>query len=63
MIDPVLIPAIMALSFSGIIGIISQIQHSRCSQIRCFGIECIREVPKEENSQEELDEILARPVN
>ena len=66
MIDPVLIPAVMSLSFQGIIGILSQIQHSKCSEVRGCGCECIREIPKEEPKEEqlkELDEITARPVN
>lgn len=45
--DPVLIPAILSLSFSGVIGIISQIQHSRCTEINCLGCSCIRRVPPE----------------
>jgi hypothetical protein len=65
MIDPVLVPAIISLSFSGIIGIISQIQHSRCSSIKCWGCECVRQVPKEEqeeNSQLQ-NEVQARIVD
>ena len=54
-IDPVLIPAIISLGFSGIIGIISQIQHSRCSSIKCWGCECIRNVPKEEPEENEVE--------
>jgi|TARA_R100000081_G_scaffold40018_1_gene18658 hypothetical protein len=60
--DPVLIPAILSLSFSGVIGIISQIQHSRCTEIRCLGCSCIRRVPREEEEQEETTQ-LANPVS
>jgi len=59
MIDPVLIPAIMSLSFGGIIGIISQIQHSRCSSIRCWGCECVRRVPEEHEPTTNLAEIVS----
>ena len=48
MIDPLLLPTILSISIQGIIGIISQIQHSRCSEIRAGCIECKREVPKEQ---------------
>ena len=58
--DPVLIPAILSLVFSGIIGIISQIQHSRCSEISCLGCRCIRKVPDEE---ENLDQVESRIVD
>tara|TARA_R110000824_G_scaffold160368_2_gene335096 strand:- start:886 stop:1038 length:153 start_codon:yes stop_codon:yes gene_type:complete len=47
----------------GVIGIISQIQHSRCSEIRGCCIECKREVPKEEVSKTiQLEEIQSREV-
>ncbi len=49
--DPVLIPAILSLSFSGVIGIISQIQHSRCTEINCLGCSCIRRVPEEQEQE------------
>ena len=54
MIDPLLMPTILSITIQGIIGIISQIQHSRCSEIRACGIECKREGPKE---QKKVDEI------
>lgn len=67
--DPVLIPAILSLVFSGIIGIISQIQHSRCSEINCLGCSCIRKVPDEDEGQKnqerehlELDQVDSRIV-
>ena len=65
MIDPVLVPAIISLSFSGIIGIISQIQHSRCSSIKCWGCECVRQVPQEEQEENSplQNEVEARIVN
>ena len=65
MIDPVLVPAIISLSFSGIIGIISQIQHSRCSSIKCWGCECVRQVPEEEQQENSplQNEVEARIVN
>lgn len=65
MIDPVLIPAIMSLSFGGIIGIISQIQHSRCSSIRCWGCECIRRVPEEQEPEPitNLADIVSPRIN
>lgn len=61
MVDPVLVPAILSLAFQGVIGIISQIQHSRCLSIKCCGCECIRKLPEEDkednknsNQQESL---------
>jgi len=52
-------PTILSITIQGIIGIISQIQHSRCSEIRACGIDCKREVPKEQQS---VPEIEAREV-
>ena len=48
MVDPVLIPAVLSLSFQGIIGVISQIQHSRCTSIRGCGFDCTRKIIEEE---------------
>jgi len=48
MVDPVLIPAVLSLSFQGIIGVISQIQHSRCTTIRGCGFDCARKIIEEE---------------
>jgi hypothetical protein len=63
MIDPLLLPTILSISIQGIIGIISQIQHSRCSEIRAGCIECKREVPKEQlDKPVELEEVEAREV-
>jgi len=61
MIDPMLFPALLSLSIQGIIGIISQVQHSRCSEINCLGCNCKRNVPAE---QEPINnQVVARPVN
>lgn len=57
--DPVLIPAILSLSFSGVIGIISQIQHSRCSEINCLGCSCKRKVPPDPDEHTHLTEIVS----
>lgn len=65
MIDPLLMPTILSISIQGIIGIISQIQHSRCTEIRGCGFDCKREIPKENPNPvelEELEEVNARPV-
>ena len=51
-VDPVLIPAVLSLSFQGIIGVISQIQHSRCTTIRGCGFDCTRKKIEEEEKQE-----------
>jgi hypothetical protein len=50
-VDPVLIPAVLSLSFQGIIGVISQIQHSRCTTIRGCGFDCTRKIIEEEEKQ------------
>jgi len=61
--DPVLIPAIISLAFSGVIGIISQLQHSSCVSIRGWGCECIRKVPDPEGETTEMiGESNATPV-
>ena len=64
MIDPMLFPALLSLSFGGIIGIISQIQHSRCEEIRCCGCYCKRKVPTEEEQKlnNNNNETIARIV-
>ena len=63
MLDPLLYPTVLSIMIQGVIGIISQIQHSRCSEIRGCCIECKREVPKEEVSKTiQLEEIQAREV-
>ena len=50
-VDPVLIPAVLSLTFQGIIGIISQIQHSRCTTIRGCGFDCTRKILEEEQQE------------
>ncbi len=50
-IDPLLVPTILSLCFQGTTQIISQIQHSRCTSIRGCGLECIRQVPPEQNEE------------
>lgn len=61
MIDPMVFPALLSLSIQGIIGIISQVQHSRCSEINCWGCNCKRNVPQE---QEPINnQVVARPIN
>jgi hypothetical protein len=63
MFDPLLFPTILSIGLNCIIGIISQIQHSRCSEIRGCGFDCKREVPKEQpNNPVQLQEIEARLV-
>ena len=48
MLDPLILPMILTISISGIVSIISQIQHSRCSEIRSPCCSCIRKVPDEQ---------------
>ena len=64
--DYLLIPTILSISIQGLIGIISQIQHSRCTEIRGCCFQCKREVPKEQLDKpvelQELEEIQAREV-
>lgn len=67
MFDPLLFPTILSITVQGIIGIISQIQHSRCTEIRVCGMECKREVPKEQppvptQNAEALETVESRPV-
>ena len=63
MIDQLLFPTILSLSIQGVIGIISQIQHSRCSEIRAGCISCKREVPAEQPRPPQIEEVEARPSN
>tara|TARA_Y100000004_G_C8894314_1_gene403448 strand:- start:525 stop:713 length:189 start_codon:yes stop_codon:yes gene_type:complete len=49
--DPLVWPTILSLSFGGIIGIISQIQHSRCTEINCWGCMCKRKLQEEEDTK------------
>ena len=58
--DYLLLPTLLSLSIQGVIGIISQIQHSRCTEIRGCCFECKRQLPKEDEKQ--LEEVEARQV-
>ena len=53
--DALVWPTLLSLSFGGIIGIISQIQHSRCTEINCWGCNCKRQVHKEEDTKPMVD--------
>ena len=57
MTDPVLIPAIISLAFSGVIGIISQLQHSKCTHIACCGIFCRRKVDNDDAAEGDKPEV------
>ena len=48
MVDPMLIPMILTICISGLISILSQIQHSRCSRIESPCCTCIRKVSDEQ---------------
>ena len=63
MIDPLMFPTILSISIQGIIGFISQIQHSRCSEIRAGCISCKREVPAEQPNVPQMEQVEARPSN
>ena len=45
-----MIPMILTISISGLISILSQIQHSRCSEIRSPCCSCIRKVPDDQEA-------------
>tara|TARA_Y100000114_G_scaffold88839_1_gene82317 strand:+ start:1035 stop:1259 length:225 start_codon:yes stop_codon:yes gene_type:complete len=73
MLDPLLIPTVMSIAIQGLIGVISQIQHSRCSSIKIGldGCECQRKVPEEQepvnmpnnnNQPQQTEEVEAIPV-
>ena len=62
MIDPMLFPALLSLTFGGVIGVISQIQHSRCESISCCGCYCKRKVTTEEEQKLNNNETIARVV-
>jgi len=51
--DPLLTPMILTISIQGVIAIISQIQHSRCTSINLCCMSCERKVP---NNQEAINE-------
>jgi hypothetical protein len=48
MIDPMLVPTLLSITFGGIVSMISQVQHSRCEEINCLGCNCKRKVPEEQ---------------
>lgn len=52
-----LIAVLITTSASAVIGMISQIQHSRCTNIRCCGgmFSCDRQVPIEPENMVELE--------
>ena len=50
MLDPLILPMVLTICISGIVSIISQIQHSRCSEIRSPCCTCIRKVPDEQEA-------------
>jgi len=58
--DYLLLPTLLSLSVQGVIGIISQIQHSRCTEIRGCCFECKRQLPKED--EKPIEEVEARQV-
>ena len=66
--DPLLIPTVMSIAIQGLIGVISQIQHSRCSQISVGlgGCACVRKVPDEQEQvnmpNQNTTEVEAREV-
>ena len=62
MFDPLLFPTILSITIQGIIGIISQIQHSRCTEIRACGIDCKRQVPQEQPAVPEMEQVNSRIV-
>ena len=44
MVDPMLIPMILTISISGVVSIISTIQHSRCTTIKTPCCSCVRKI-------------------
>lgn len=59
MVDLSSVSVLIITCSTAVIGIISQIQHSRCSQLNLFcGLcECVRKVPDEYEEPVELNEI------
>jgi hypothetical protein len=57
--DLSLLAVLITTCATAVIGIISQIQHSRCSKIKCCGglISCTREVPDVVEPEVDLSEI------
>jgi hypothetical protein len=61
MIDPLMIPMILTICISGLVSLVSQIQHSSCTTISTPCCSCIRKVNDEQepivpfkNNMEEL---------
>jgi len=48
MIDPLIVPMILTISISGIVSIISTIQHSRCVSISSPCCSCVRKINDEQ---------------
>lgn len=48
MVDPLIIPMILTISISGIVSIISTIQHSRCTTISTPCCSCVRKINDEQ---------------
>lgn len=58
MVDLSLVAVLITTSASALIGVISQIQHSRCTQINLCGLfSCTRSVPDVEEPPVELDNL------
>jgi len=55
MINALTLPMILTISIQGIVGIISQIQHSRCTTINLGCISCERKVPAEQEAVQEFN--------
>tara|TARA_R110000744_G_scaffold29638_2_gene70581 strand:- start:720 stop:911 length:192 start_codon:yes stop_codon:yes gene_type:complete len=63
MIDPLMIPMMLTICISGLVSVISQIQHSRCVSITSPCCSCIRKINDEQeplipfkNNMEEAQE-------
>jgi len=48
MIDPLIVPMILTICISGLVSVISQIQHSRCTSINTPCCSCIRKINDEQ---------------
>lgn len=59
MVDLSLVAVLITTSASALIGVISQIQHSRCTELSLCGgfFNCTRKVPDVEEPQIELDNL------
>ena len=63
MIDPLMIPMMLTICISGLVSVISQIQHSRCVSITSPCCSCVRKINDEQepiipfkNNMEEVQE-------